>query len=128
MWILQNLQRKGVALLFFFCCTYSTFSLESSAFPTSRDSYKFLILYAWYSLCGWSIIVDQRKVNWTSCCNANCNIFSVLSILKCNPGKTNIISLLLFNHFYPVISHRRVQKEKKATNCIRLGRSLWSAS
>ena len=37
-----------------------------------------------------------------------------------------MISLLLLNNFYPVISHRRVQK--KATNyCVRFGRSLWSA-
>ena len=33
-----------------------------------------------------------------------------------------MINLLLLNNFYPIISHRRVQKEKKATNhCIRLG-------
>ena len=40
-----------------------------------------------------------------------------------------MISVLLLNHFYPMISYRRVQKKKKATNyCIRFGRSLWSAN
>ena len=49
----------------------------------------------------------------------NCNIFSVLSIFKYNTGKTNdkfislFLSLLLLNHFYPVISHRRVSKRKR---------------
>ena len=55
----------------------------------------------------------------------NCNIFSVLSIFKCNSGET---SLLLLNNFNPVMSHRRAQKEKTTTNyCIRFGHSLWSA-
>ena len=58
-------------------------------------------------------------------CPKIASIFSVLSIFKCNPGKTNDN----FNNFYPVISYRRVQKEKKATNyCIRYGHSLWSAN
>ena len=40
-----------------------------------------------------------------------------------------MISLLFLNNFYPVISHRRVQKKKKSTNyCIRFGHSLWSAN
>ena len=39
-----------------------------------------------------------------------------------------MISLLLLNNFYTVMSYRRVQKKKKATNyCIRFGHSLWSA-
>ena len=39
-----------------------------------------------------------------------------------------MISLLLLSNFYPVISYRRVQKGKKATNYrIRLGRALQSA-
>ena len=39
-----------------------------------------------------------------------------------------IINLLLFSHFYPVILYRRVQRKKKATNYyIQFGRSLWSA-
>ncbi|KAF3427931.1 hypothetical protein E2986_12456 [Frieseomelitta varia] len=39
-----------------------------------------------------------------------------------------MISLLLPNNFYPVISYRRVQKKKKATNyCIRFDHS-WSAN
>ena len=38
------------------------------------------------------------------------------------------ISLLLPNHFYPMISYRRVRKRKRATSyCIRFGRSLRSA-
>ena len=52
----------------------------------------------------------------------NYNIFSVLSIFKYNPGKNiiniinliniiSIINLSLLNHFYSVISHRRVGKE-----------------
>ncbi|KOX77708.1 hypothetical protein WN51_09373 [Melipona quadrifasciata] len=44
------------------------------------------------------------------------------------PAK-QMIRLLLLNNFYPVISYRRVQKKKKATNyCIRFGHSLWSAN
>ena len=40
-----------------------------------------------------------------------------------------MINLSLLNNFYPVISYRRVQKEKNATNyCIRFGHSLWSAN
>ena len=40
-----------------------------------------------------------------------------------------MMSLLLVNNFYPMISHRRVQRKKKATNyCIRFGHSLWSAN
>ena len=35
----------------------------------------------------------------------NCNIFSVLSIFKCNPDKTN--GSLLLNNFYSVISYRQ---------------------
>ena len=89
------------------------------------------------------------------CFAPNCNIFSVLSIFECNPGKTNdkfiismisslllyiiyyykfiisITSLLLFNHFYPAMSYRRIQKKEKATNyfCTRVfGHSLWSAN
>ena len=39
-----------------------------------------------------------------------------------------IINLLILNNFYPVISYRRVQKKKKATNYrTRFGHSLWSA-
>ena len=39
-----------------------------------------------------------------------------------------MIRLLLLNNIHPVISYRRVQKKKKATNyCIRFGHSLWSA-
>ena len=38
-------------------------------------------------------------------------------------------SLLLLNSFYPMISHRRAQTKKKATNyCIWFGHSLWSAN
>ena len=40
----------------------------------------------------------------------NCNIFSVLSVFKYNPGK-QIINLSLLNNFYPTLSYRRVQKE-----------------
>ena len=40
-----------------------------------------------------------------------------------------MISSLPLNDFYPVISYRSVQKEKKATNyCTRFGHSLWSAN
>ena len=39
-----------------------------------------------------------------------------------------ITSLLFLNNFYPVISYRRVEKKKKATNyCTRSGHSLRSA-
>ena len=37
------------------------------------------------------------------------------------------MSVLLLNNFCPVISHRRVQKEKKTTNYC-CGHSLWSAN
>ena len=45
-------------------------------------------------------------------CRKICNTFSVLSIFKYNPGKTNnkFVKLHL-NNFYPVISYRRDQKE-----------------
>ena len=53
----------------------------------------------------------------------NYNIFSVLSIFKCNPGKTNN-KIILLNNLYPVI-YRQVQKKKKVTNyCIQFGHSL----
>ena len=44
----------------------------------------------------------------------NCNISLVLSMFKCSPGKTGeMMSLLLLNSFYPVISYRRVRKRKR---------------
>ena len=51
----------------------------------------------------------------------DCNIFSVLSMFKCNPGKIDN----KFVHF-SVIS---VDEFKEKTNllCIEFGRSLWSA-
>ena len=40
-----------------------------------------------------------------------------------------MISLLLLNNFFSVISYQQVQKKKKVTNyCIRFGHSLWSAN
>ena len=41
----------------------------------------------------------------------NCNIFSVLSIFKYNPGKANN-NLLLLNNFYSVM-YRCIHKEDK---------------
>ena len=56
-------------------------------------------------------------------------IFSQFSVYLRITRTKQIINLLILNNFHPVISHRRVQKEKKATNhCVRLGRSLWSAN
>ncbi|KOX77661.1 hypothetical protein WN51_09326 [Melipona quadrifasciata] len=47
----------------------------------------------------------------------------------CKLNTKQAIDLLFLNNFYPVISYRRVQREKKATNyCIRFGHSLWSAN
>ena len=40
-----------------------------------------------------------------------------------------MISSLLLNRFYPVMSYRRVRKERRATNYrVRFGHSLWSAN
>ena len=44
------------------------------------------------------------------------NISSVLSIFKCNPGKTN--DQLRLNRFYPVISYRPAQKKEESVDFI----------
>ena len=56
----------------------------------------------------------------------NCNIFSGLSIIKCNPKAKQMLS---FNHFYPATSYRRIPKEKERDEYIvyGVGHSLWSA-
>ena len=43
-------------------------------------------------------------------------------------GKQIINLLIIFNHFYSVISYRRVQKESGELSYIRFGHSLWSAN
>ena len=51
----------------------------------------------------------------------------VVLVLSITQAK-QIINVLLLNNFYLVMSYRRVQKKKEATNyCIRFGHSLWSA-
>ena len=52
----------------------------------------------------------------------SCDILSVLSVFKYNPGETNnkFVKLLL-NNFYPVMSCRRVQKESDELLC-----TVWS--
>ena len=50
----------------------------------------------------------------------SCDIFSVLGIYLNVIQAKQMIRLLLFNNFHPVILYRRVQKKNKATNyCIR---------
>ena len=64
----------------------------------------------------------------------NCNISSVLSILKYNPGKTNnkllLITYYFLIYYFLVISIQWYKYEfKRETNCcIRFGHSLWSAN
>ena len=50
----------------------------------------------------------------------SCNIFSVPSVLKCNPGKIND-KFINLNHFYPVILCRRVFKSKRKRRIIAYG-------
>ena len=75
----------------------------------------------------WMFIICNIICNYTGCFCENqatwisflllwflWSFFSVSSIFKCNTGETNdkfVASLIIFN---PVMSYRRVQKEKKA--------------
>ena len=54
------------------------------------------------------LALERRATHVENILFQNCDIFSVLSIFKYNPGETN--NLLLLNNFYPVISYRRVSK------------------
>ena len=51
-------------------------------------------------------------------------IFSQFQVHLSITQAKQITNLLLLNNFYPVISYRRVQKKKKATNCCYTVRSL----
>ena len=103
----------------------------SAAERIRRRFTRFSILEIWSSVI---INVTINLIYLTSCARTRsfysnivifCNIFSVLS--KTEWAK-RIINLLLLDNFYPVMSYRRVQGKKKATDyCTRFGRSLWSA-
>ena len=55
--------------------------------------------------------------------------FSQVTSLYLNVTEVKQMISYFYNNFYPVMSYRRVQKKKKATDyCIRFGHSLWSAN
>ena len=70
-------------------------------------------------------LFDARRESFVP----NCNILSVLSILKCNPGKmTSLLSLRNFDLAIPYHRHELKRKRKRRIICIRFGHSLWSAN
>ena len=76
----------------------------------------------------WRVKLEKwgTYMSWIFC--PNCNSFLSVLYLNVNQGRKKRTSLLILNNFYPVVSYRRVEKEKKATNhFIRFGHSLWSA-
>ena len=102
-------------------CPWNTWGLGSAALCNE------VLLFYCFSL-------KLRNYGLTSCaamtCHArrgffvpNCNIFSVLNVFKCNPGKTDDKFIVSWQFLSRLISHRRVQRKKKATNhCI----TAWS--
>ena len=70
--------------------------------------------------------LTSRATHVESLFSQNCNIFSVSSIFKYNPGEIN---LLFLSNFYPVILLSTRAKGKRRIICsIRFGHSLWSAN
>ena len=82
-----------------------------------------ILNYSSFNLLRWN---DVPRTSRTFC--PKIATFSQFQIYSNVIQAKQMTSLLPVNNFYPVISYRRVQKKKKATNyCIRFGHSLWSA-
>ena len=103
------------------------FLFEMRAFHTIRFLYHRKLTCATYVIVNLFRWNDVSRTSRIFC--PKIAIFSVLSIFKCNPGKTNNESL--FSNYFLVISIRWYideLKKKKTNSCIRYGRSLWSAN
>ena len=59
----------------------------------------------------WNVRVDQKWLRHRTTPHVS------VVVWRLNVTQAKQISLLLLHHFYPVISYRRVQTRKKATNC-----------
>ena len=85
-----------------------------------------------FKLQDYSLVLEWRATHVENFWFQNCNISSVLSVFKYNPGKTNsklICNLLsnLLSNFLVLIINTSIINTKKLLR-IRFGHSLWSAN